>query len=182
MTVWGIWHQRNQVRLLIPYCTSDQLTPQAKEKLDDFLATLPPKLPVMLRPRLAWKLPKPSMFKINFDGAVSKNENKSSIGVVIRDHQGLVIASLAQQLPYVFQPLEIEAIVAARALEFGVETGIAKAVLEGDSELIIKVLKAGGHTIASVELLIQVALLLSGLYSKLLYSLIAEEMEINSIF
>ena len=72
----------------------------------------------------------------------------------MKTRAALVITSLAQQLPYAFQPLEIEAIVVACALEFGVETGIAKAVLEGDSELIIKALKAGGHTIASMELLI----------------------------
>ena len=50
------------------------------------------------------------------------------------------------------------------------EIGICEVVLEGDSELIITTLKVGGHTIALVEPLIQDALVLSDLYSKLLYS------------
>lgn len=115
---------------------------------------------------MTWKPLNPSMFKINFDGAVFKNDNKSGIGVVIRDHQGLVIASLAQQLSHAFQPLKIEVLVAAQAITFDVET----VVLKRDSELIITALKAGGQTIALVEPLIQDALVLSGLYSKLLYS------------
>ena len=119
---------------------------------------------------MTWKPLNPSMFKINFDGAVFKNDNKSGIGVVIRDHQGLVIASLAQQLSHAFQALKIEVLVAAQAITFDVETGIGKVVLKRDSELIITALKAGGQTIALVEPLIQDALVLSGLYSKLLYS------------
>ena len=55
-------------------------------------------------------------------------------------------------------------------MEFGQEIGIGGAVLEGSSELIIKSLKAGGNTIASVEPLIQDAILFSISYSKLQYS------------
>ena len=39
-----------------------------------------------------------------------KNENKCGIGVVIQNNQGLIIASLSQQLPRAFQAFEIEAI------------------------------------------------------------------------
>ena len=62
--------------------------------------------------------------------------------------------SLAQLISPTLQPVEIEAIAAARALEFGNEISISEAVLEGDSELIIESLKVGGNTIASVEPLI----------------------------
>ena len=55
-------------------------------------------------------------------------------------------------------------------MEFGQEIGIGGAVLEGSLELIIKSLKAGGNTIASVEPLIQNAILFSISYSKLQYS------------
>ena len=55
-------------------------------------------------------------------------------------------------------------------MEFGQEIGIGGAVLEGDSKLIIKSLKAGGNTIASAEPLIQDAILFSISYSKLQYS------------
>ena len=57
--------------------------------------------------------------------------------MVIRDHTGAVMASLAQTFAPALQSTEIEAIATARALEFGGEIGISEATLEGDSELII---------------------------------------------
>lgn len=132
---------------------------QAKERLDELCATLPTKPLTMPRTRVIWKPPDASCFKINFDGAIFRNENRSGIGVVIRDnvirdHTGSIIASLAKLIAPAFQPTKIEAIVAAWALELGQEIGISGAILEGDSKLIIDSLKAGGHTIASVEPLI----------------------------
>ena len=61
-------------------------------------------------------------------------------------------------------------IAATRALEFGHETGLTDAILEGDSELIVNSLKTGRATMASVEPLIQDATHFSGLYTKLLCS------------
>ena len=121
-------------------------------------------------PRIIPPYPDVSCFKINFDGAIFRQENKSGIGVVIRDHTGAVIASLTQLTAPALQPIEIEAIAASRALEFGQEIGITEAVLEGDSELIINSLKVGGQSIASVEPLLQDAIVFSNCYSKLLYS------------
>ena len=66
--------------------------------------------------------------------------------------------------------MEIEAVAAARALEFGLETGSVEVILEGDSELIMNSLKAGGDTIASVQPLVQDAIIFSNSYTKLLYS------------
>ena len=89
MTVWGIWHQRNQVRLRIPCWNTDQVAPQAKEKLAEYKAAIPPILPRMPRQKEVWKPPPdPILFKINFDGAVFTEERKSGIGVVTHDHQG----------------------------------------------------------------------------------------------
>ena len=151
MMTWGIWHQWNQARLHRPFCPSDLIAAQAKERLDEFNATIPPQLPAMPRPRTKWKPPDVSGFKINFDRTIFRQENKSGIRVVIWDHSGAVIASLAQLSAPALQPIEIEAIAAARALEFGQEIGITEAVLKGDSELIINSLKVGGQSIASVE-------------------------------
>ena len=85
------------------------------------MATIPDKPATLPRQRTNWKPPDARSFKINFDGAIFKQENKSGIGVVIRDHTGAVMASLAQTVAPAMQPIEIEAVAAARALEFGEE-------------------------------------------------------------
>ena len=85
-------------------------------------------------------------------------------------HTGAILASLAQSIPQALQPVEIEAIAAVRALEFGYEIGLIEAILEGDSKLIVNSLKTGRANMASVEPLIQDATIFSALYTKLLYS------------
>ena len=131
---------------------------------------LPPTLPASVKPKEKWKPPDASLVKINIDGAIFRSENRSGIGVAVRIHTSAILASLAQSIPQAFQPAEIEAIVAARALEFGQEIGITEAILEGDSELIVNSLKSGRATMASVEPLIQDATIFSASYTKLLYS------------
>ena len=170
METWALWHQQNQVRLNKPCCPSNLIEAQAKEKFEEFTATIPAKLATMPRQRTKWKPPDARSFKINFNGAIFRQENKSGIRVVIRDHTGVVIACLAQTIAPALQPIEIEAIASARALEFGEEIGIAEAVLEGDSELIINLLKGGGHSIVSMEPLLHDAMVFSNCYEKLLYS------------
>lgn len=43
-------------------------------------------------------------------------------------------------MPFAYQAVEIEAMAALRALKFGLEVGIDKAIVEGDLELVVKAL------------------------------------------
>ena len=92
------------------------------------------------RTRALWQTPSSKWFKINFDGATFVAENKFGIGVVIRDSQGMVIASLSQLLPQTFQAVEVKALAAVRVLEFASELGIAQVVLKGDSKVVLNAL------------------------------------------
>lgn len=69
-------------------------------------------------------------YKINYDGTIFAKENKSGIKVVVRDYHGQVIASLVQQLGQAYQAVEVEALTACRALEFGSEIGIRSTIVE----------------------------------------------------
>ena len=73
------------------------------------------------------------LVKINFDGAVFANENESGIGVVIRNDEGLVLASCAKKIPVAYSGCEIETMAAATALSFALDIDIKRAILEGDS-------------------------------------------------
>ena len=71
--------------------------------------------------------------KINYDGAIFPKENKSGIGVVIRDERGKVIASCSKLLHQAYSSREVEAMAAATALSFASDRGVQQAILEGDS-------------------------------------------------
>ena len=73
-------------------------------------------------------------------------------------------------LPQAYDALEIEALAAHRALEFGLEVGINVAVLGGDCQAIMHASKEGGSNLVSVKPLILDALSQSSSFTKLLYS------------
>ena len=87
-------------------------------------------------------------YKINYDGALSNADNKSGIGVVVQDGRGEVIASLVQQLDQAYQAMEIEAMAACKAMEFGSELGLQRVIVEGDLVLVVKALKCKDNGLA----------------------------------
>ena len=60
------------------------------------------------------------------------------VGVLIRDEQGNVIASLSKHVMALFDPVSIEALAALCAVKFCKEVGIQDFILKGDSLLVVK--------------------------------------------
>ncbi|XP_075645259.1 uncharacterized protein LOC142616262 [Castanea sativa] len=135
--VWCIWHQRNQSRLQHPCCLTKDLKQAAHERWDEIRSVNPLPNPIRPQPKPKWKAPPLNKYKIKYDGAISNADYKAGIGMVVRDCNGEVMASLIQQLEQAYQPVEVEAIAACKAVEFGSEIGVDCAIVEGfrsDSE------------------------------------------------
>ena len=66
--------------------------------------------------------------------------------------------------------MEVEAIAACRAVEFGSEIGVDCANVEGDSEVIVKALRNSDNGLTPFAPLINDVSLFSGLFSELSYS------------
>ena len=62
------------------------------------------------------------------------------MGVVIRNNEGHVMASLSQKIPPPMSIIEVEVLAARRALELAVELGFDHIILEEDSEILHKAL------------------------------------------
>ena len=88
------------------------------------------------------------------DGAVFSNSNISSSGVVARNSDGQLIASLAQQLNQAYKAIEIEAMEATWASEFAVELGLDRVVVKGDSSIVTTALKTKKPSLVSYGFLI----------------------------
>ncbi|XP_075665671.1 uncharacterized protein LOC142635397 [Castanea sativa] len=122
-----------------------------------------------------WQPPQADVVKINFDGANFSETNTSGIGVVVRDSAGNVLASMSQQLCQAYSAEEIERVAACKALQFASDIGIRVAVLEGDSQILIK------RLVESVEVLSYSGALLndvrrcSSFYNQLCYSHVKRE-------
>ena len=70
-----------------------------------------------------------------------EEENAASIGVVIRDEKGHVMASLAEKIFHPNSVAIVETMAAVKAFTFAQDIGLSYLILEGDSEIVINVLK-----------------------------------------
>ncbi|XP_057856405.2 uncharacterized protein LOC131065778 [Cryptomeria japonica] len=93
-------------------------------------------------PRLnvKWELPEEGWSKINFDGAFAVNPGRSGIGCIVRDAQGICIKEIAEDIGLATNN-EAEFRAALRGLLLGVELGIKKIHLEGDSLKVINAIR-----------------------------------------
>ena len=135
-STWLIWTQRNQIHLNKPSINSHLLAATAKELVAEFAQTVPlPPYPCLAAnsAQTRWHPPTQGMVKINCDGATFRDKKKSSVSVVIRDDNGMVLASMSKQLPQLYSTLEVEAMAASTALQFASQLGFHRAILESDS-------------------------------------------------
>ena len=80
--------------------------------------------------------------KVNFDGVVFGDSNKSGVGVVIKDNNGDVLASFSEKIFQAYKAEETEALVALKALMFTHELGFQNVIIEGDVLGLIQALKS----------------------------------------
>ncbi|XP_075664873.1 uncharacterized protein LOC142634467 [Castanea sativa] len=87
-----------------------------------------------------WKPSRSDFYKVNYDGAMLKDSGKAGIGVVIRNENGEVMASLAEKITKPDCVEVLEALAARRAILFAIELGLQQVIIEGDSEIVFKAL------------------------------------------
>ncbi len=99
---WALWQRRNKLRLHQAVEAIDQVNTKARAYLEEFANNIespPPKDPLPA-PVIKWQPPRYNLFKANYDGAVFKKTNEAGIGVIIRNREGKVMASLVQKVRY----------------------------------------------------------------------------------
>ena len=81
------------------------------------------------------------------------------MGVVIRNDQGLIMASLTQQIPLPSLVIEVEVLAAQRALVLTLELGFKNITLERDFEVLINSLATSCNSLAYCENVMDISFL-----------------------
>lgn len=174
--LWLVWNRRNHlvyrndaasldsIPLLAGHLSSEYLNAQ------EFSAT---SAPVQMRTK--WKPSSRAAFKVNFDAALFSEQQKTGVGVIIRDGQGLPIAALCKCFPHLFSVDDAEALAAREALQLAVEVGISDAEVEGDSLTIYNALRCQDLSFASFGEIIAEACLLARSLQRCLFSHVKRE-------
>nr|POF03114.1 hypothetical protein CFP56_63925 [Quercus suber] len=80
-------------------------------------------------------------FKANVNGAIFKESNSAGIGVVVRDSQGWVLATLLKKVEGVQEAEVIETLAIRRAIRFAIETSFNCVIIESDSLGVVKAIQ-----------------------------------------
>nr|XP_023913516.1 uncharacterized protein LOC112025081 [Quercus suber] len=85
-----------------------------------------------------WVLPPPGIFKVNVDGASSEHDGSSSVGVVIRDSNGLVVAALCLPLQSHFSAELMEVFALEQGVLLAQELQLPRVIVESDALAVIQ--------------------------------------------
>ena len=107
----------------------------------------------------AWKAPDQHAYKVNFDRATFVKEELVGLGVVIHNDQGLIMASITQQIPLPSSIIEVEVLAAQRALVHTLELGFKNITLERDFEVLINSLATSCNSLAYCENVMDISFL-----------------------
>ena len=84
--------------------------------------------------------------------------------------RGLVLGSCTKRLAQAYNAVEVEAMAATTALEFASELGVRRAILEGDSLVVMKALHEDEQSLTPTGLLLEDVRFFSQSFEELLYS------------
>ena len=90
--------------------------------------------------------------------------------MVVWDDKGLVLGSCTKRLAQAYNAVEVEAMAATTALEFASELGVRRAILEGDSLVVMKALHEDEQSLTPTGLLLEDVSFFSQSFEELLYS------------
>nr|XP_023903889.1 uncharacterized protein LOC112015688 [Quercus suber] len=158
--LWTLWNRRNNLRLGKLALPLGQVVAFAQDRILETSTCSVGVLQLRQRPTTVWKAPAQHAYKVNYDGATFTEEGLAGLGVMIHNDQGLIMASLTQQLPLPVSVTEVEVLAERRVLEVTLELGFDNIVLKGDSEILFKSLETGsnplahyGHLTADIQIL-----------------------------
>ena len=132
---WIIWNQRNCLlhggKLKVP----SSLANQVEEYITEFkIAQTRLDVQRSQQPNEdIWQSPPPEEFKLNFDVAVFSDSGRIGYGAIIRNEKGEVMAAMTTPGPMVRTSDEAELLACRRAIEFAVDVGFSRLIVEGDN-------------------------------------------------
>ena len=155
--LWGIWFFRNKkvwenkrVTADIAMSWSAKTISDWKEARDKHAAQVVSKLSVRISPTVKWKKPDYGVYKLNVDAAIKLGEISFSMGLVLRDHSGTLVAGKTICKLMVSSVFEAEATAILEGLQWLINMTVDKVIIESDSFLSVKALQNSQENLLEV--------------------------------
>ena len=134
---WAIWYNRNKIVHEASSQYPNQIWCFAEKYICEFKSASTICFQGLAKTDEKWTAPPPSSFKINIDGATSENEGNSSVGVVIRDVDGNVLATCCKYLQGRYLVEEVEALAMECGLLLAKGQKLSHIILEFDALIVV---------------------------------------------
>ncbi|XP_035542511.1 uncharacterized protein LOC118344870 [Juglans regia] len=155
-TVYLVWKRRNELVFEKKFENPSKLIYNSYQKLRDFKdanASCPSRHSD--RPQAAeWTPPQVNGFKANWDAAVDRSRCKIGIGVVVRNWEGKVIATMRSQRTLFPEAKLAEALAALKAVILCKHLQLQNLILEGDALNVVQDINAERRDWSTVGLMI----------------------------
>ena len=110
VVAWFIWYRRNKNRFKEPCIPPNKIFEAPQTLLLEFQAK-PSRQPPSAPPAgVKWKAPILDFYKVNYNRAIFRESNEAGIGVVVRNENREVMASLAERITMVVSVEVLEAL------------------------------------------------------------------------
>ncbi|KAL0011249.1 hypothetical protein SO802_006357 [Lithocarpus litseifolius] len=132
---WLIWSQRNCLLHGGKLKSSTCLNKRTEECIEDFKKAQN-QLIIQSRQQPSgeeWRPPPLEAYKLNFDAALFSDLGRTGYGAIVRNEKGEVMAAMTASGPDVHTSDEAELLACRRAVEFAVEAGFSRLIIEGDN-------------------------------------------------
>ena len=137
-TAWFIWYNRNQVIHEANFSSALQIQESAQSLVQDFTNVNSISLQHSSPSQPKWTPPPCGLFKVNVDGATSQDHKPSSIGAIIRNSEGSVIAAMSKTLTAQFSVEEVEDIALENGVLLALEMNLTDVIVESDSLSVVQ--------------------------------------------
>ncbi|XP_059446901.1 uncharacterized protein LOC132178490 [Corylus avellana] len=141
-TARRIWFRRNEVIHRGVFSHPNAIVGENKKAVEEYCqanATVQGKRVYESSMPLRWIVPPPGWCKANWDLGLDKQPERFGMGVVVRDQMGDIVIASCTTRPGIPDPTSAEAMGALFAASFWQQIGIRRLILEGDAQVIVKV-------------------------------------------
>ncbi|KAK9950614.1 hypothetical protein M0R45_006095 [Rubus argutus] len=145
MCLWVIWSERNNIIWKEGNFKPLFMAAWTLNLLEEYQKFHRPKNKINRRPFSKWEAPPRGRLKINCDGAYKTELELGGIGVVVRNEDGNVIASLSRSIPVVSSAFHTEVEACRAALLLASQQGWDDFILETDCANLVSTLERIGE-------------------------------------
>jgi len=142
MVAYHIWLRRNSYIFERTIEPPNCLLKCVSEAVEEFrLAnTQAPGIPTLVHgfQAASWCAPSRGWIKVNWDAGLDRHQDLMGVGLIARDEEGCVKATMCYLQKYVLDPTEADAFGARLGAEFTRFMGFSSIALEGDSQKVVR--------------------------------------------